>query len=174
MGREMTDFIRAYARAEDLNERYTLLREEMAVLRDSADDDERYDPDAVRETVRDLAASHGGRLVVFVADDFGLPVNFRPEGLEPEKLDGVRRAILEEKYDHHQSDLDAVRRDLLDEHPRIHKAIVADVGGDDVRYHLPEGSNEKTNFLTVRETVGLVDYTTNSAQAGSQSRTYRT
>ena len=45
---------------------------------------------------------------------------------------------------------------------------------DGVRYHLPEGTSEATNFLTVRETVGLVDYTTNGAQADGLSVTYRT
>lgn len=41
-----------------------------------------------------------------------------------------------------------------------------------VRYHLPEGSNDTTNFITVRETVGLIDYTTNSFQSDGLSVTY--
>jgi hypothetical protein len=41
-----------------------------------------------------------------------------------------------------------------------------------VRDHLPEGSNETTDFVTVREMASLVDYTTNSFQSDGLSVTY--
>lgn len=54
----------------------------------------------------------------------------------------------------------------------MHKAIVSEHTGETLRYHLPEGSNESTNFVTVREMVGLIDYTTNSFQSDGLCETY--
>lgn len=85
----------------------------------------------------------------------------------------VREAILQNKYDDTNEDLNAIRRELLADHPAIHKAIVAEHSEGTIRYHLPEGSNETTNFVTVREMVGLIDYTTNSFQSDGLCETYR-
>lgn len=180
-----TDWVSEYERAEDLNERYGLLRSEISRLRNTlvsryTEDDEfdasaveeYYDPDAVAETIRDASHEVAGDLLVFVANDFGFPAAFRPAGSDRSLQDDVRRGILEDKYDDAASDLQSIRDDLLATHSGIHKAIVAEHTGDSVRYFLPEGSNETTNFVTVREMVGLVDYTTNSAQAEDMSRTY--
>ena len=119
---------------------------------------------------------------MLVANDFGQPMSFRPEGVDRDWVDELRRGILAGKYDGDRGDLAAIREELLDAHPRIHEAIVAELPGADrteagenaggVRYHLPEGTSEATNVLTVREMVGPVDYTTNSAQADGPSVTY--
>jgi hypothetical protein len=85
--------------------------------------------------------------------------------------DAVRRAVLENKYDAPE-DLGEVRRELLEAHPKIHKTIIAECRDGSIRYYLPEGSNTSTNFITVREMVGLIDYTTNSFQTDDLSMTY--
>jgi hypothetical protein len=168
----MTDFLDAYAAADDANRQYALLRDELARVRGRREDDAFYDPDAVGETVARLAERVDGALLVFAANDFGVPRAYRPPGIDRGVQDAVRQGILQRKYDGENDDLDEIRRRLLDEHPGIHKAIVAAYTEESLRYHLPEGSKESTNFLTVREMVGLVDYTTNSAQADGLSRTY--
>ncbi|PSQ16738.1 hypothetical protein BRD00_09950 [Halobacteriales archaeon QS_8_69_26] len=169
----MSGFTHRYAVTEDPNDRYRLLREEMARLRDGAEfPDDVFDPEAVQATLRENAGRVDGDLVILVANDFGQPMAFRPGDLDREDVDRIRTAILENKYDASHEDLAEVRRDLLEAHPRIHKTIVAELADDEVRHHLPEGTSEETNFLTVREMVGLVDYTTNSAQAEGLSVTY--
>lgn len=167
----MPEWFDAYAATDDPNEQYGVLREEMARLRGRRDDIEFYEPDAVKQDVRRLNETVDGDLVVFTANDFGLPKAFRPDGVSREVQNEIRAAVLEHKYDDSNEALADVRRELLDAHPGIHKALVA-VRDDDIRYFLPEGSTGGTNFLTAREMVGLVDYTTNSAQADSQSVTY--
>ena len=167
----MSDPPDEYEEADDRNEKYRLLRDELARLRGEAEAHDFFDEDAVAETVRRLDDRVDGDLLVFVANDFGRPMAYRPEAAGVEMLDAVRRAILENKYDDSNPDLNEIRRELLAEHPGVHKAVVAACDGCSLRYHLPEGSNETTNFLTVREMVGLVDYTTNGPQEGLR-RTY--
>lgn len=168
----MSDWLETYATTEDLNERYHLLATEQSHLRDRADDDCVPGWDRVVERIRTLAARVDGHLLVFVANDFGFPAAFRPEGTPRAFQNDVREAILAEKYNDRHDDLEAIRSDFLALSPGLHKAIAAEHDGESVRYHLPEGTSESTNFLTVREMVGLVDYTTNSAQADSLSNTY--
>ncbi|NHN41460.1 hypothetical protein G9C85_07385 [Halorubellus sp. JP-L1] len=168
----MTDWVDAYVDATDSNRKYELLREEMTRLRGRRNDVEFFDESAVVADVRRLNDDVAGDLVAFVANDFGRPRAYRPEALGLDAQDDVRQAILEDKYDDANDDLDAIRCELLDEHSGIHKAIVAEYEPDGVRYHLPEGSNDSTNFLTVREMVGLIDYTTNSFQRDGLSVTY--
>jgi hypothetical protein len=180
-----TEWAAEYERTDDLNEQYELLRSEMTRLRndlvsrhtedgefDPSTVEEYYDSEAVAATIREANQALAGDLIVFVANDFGFPTAFRPEGAERSLQEDVRRGILENKYDDEADDLQSIRDDLLEGHPGIHKAIVAEQTGESVRYFLPEGSNETTAFLTVREMVGLVDYTTNSAQAEELSNTY--
>jgi hypothetical protein len=164
----MTDWMEEYAATDDHDEKYDLLREEMTRLRGEGSV---FDREAVVETVRELGEATEGVLVVFVANDFGLPMAYRPEGTGIEVQDAVRRAILENKYDSNE-DLNGLRRALLDDQPAIHKAILAEFDEGRVRYHLPEGSSSATNFVTVREMVGLIDYTTNSSQSDALSMTY--
>lgn len=164
----MSDWMAEYAALDDTDEKYRVLREEMSRLREEGSV---FDRDAVADTVRELAADNDGVLVVFAANDFGLPVAYRPAGTGLEIQSAVRRAILENKYDANE-DLDDLRLELLASHPAVHKAIVAEFDQGRVRYHLPEGSSSRTNFLTVREMVGLVDYTTNSVQNDGLSMTY--
>lgn len=167
----MREWLDQYASTDDLNEKYRLLRREMTRLRAAAGGDDRFNPEAVEATVRALSEKVEGHLVVFVANDFGLPIAFRPSALDRAIQNQIRQAVLDEKYDEHE-DLDRLRAQLLERYPAVHKAIVAEYHDGEVRYHLPEGSSERTNFLTVREMVGLVDYTTNSSQGDHQSRGY--
>jgi hypothetical protein len=168
----MSDPMDEYARTDDLSEKYRLLREEAARLRGQRDRIERFEDDEVEETLRGLDERLEGHLIAFVANDFGYPAAFRPEGIDRGIQNEVREAILRNKYDDSNDDLAEIRRRLLEAHPAIHKAILVEYRDGTLRYHLPEGSNPTTNFLTVREMVGLVDYTTNSAQCDGLSRTY--
>lgn len=173
MNREaMTDWMSEYVETDDLNLKYRLLRAEMARLRGRRDEIEFFDEAAVAKDIRRLSETVDGDLVVFVANDFGRPRAYRPSGLARGVQDEIRQAILRDKYDDTNQDLDEIRREVLDAHPGIHKVIVATYSEDEIRYHLPEGSSESTNFLTVREMVGLIDYTTNSSQADGLSTTY--
>lgn len=166
------DWMDEYADTEDLNEKYDMLRSEMARLRGRREDIEFFDAAEVRADIRDLNETVAGDLIVFVANDFGRPRAYRPAGVTLDTQDDIRRAILREKYDDTNDDLNDIRQELLTEHPAIHKAIVAAYADGDVRYHLPEGSTEETNFITVREMVGLIDYTTNSFQSDGLSESY--
>lgn len=179
----MTDtWIENYQNAETLNEKYGLLRDEMTKIRRRAVRSVKkqrfapgevwYDPNEVAQTIAELDDEVEGRLVVFAANDFGLPRAFRPTDLERDVQEEIRQELLNEKYSDKHQDLDAIRQELLAEHPAIHKAIVAEWSEDGIRYHLPEGSSPDTNFLTVRETVGLIDWTTNSYQAEDVSKTF--
>lgn len=167
----MADWLDEYARTTDRNERYRLLRAEMARLRGEAGDKDLYDREAVAATIRRLNDAVDGDLVVFVANDFGLPRAYRPAETGLELQAAVHRALLDGKYAT-DPELDDLRQRLLADHPGIHKAIVAVVDGATLRYHLPEGSTETTNFLTVREMLGLIDYTTNAFQGEGRSLTY--
>lgn len=178
------DWMAAYDDTDDLNEQYHILRREMTRLRselvseyegnevDITDVPEYFDPEAVEATVRKLNDNVGAALIVFAANDFGLPVAFRPAGLSLRVQDEVRREILRKKYDEETEHLKEIRDEILDRHPGIHKIIVAEYGHQAIQYFLPEGSNTTTNFLTVREMVGLIDYTTNSFQREGLSMTY--
>jgi hypothetical protein len=168
----MTGWTDEYLGTEDPNRRYELLRAEAARLRGRRDEIEYYDPGAVRDDVAESSDRVSGDLIAFVANDFGKPMAFRPEDLELAAQNDVRRAILQRKYDGTNDDLNGIRRDLLAEHPNVHKALLAAHSEEGVRYHLPEGSTGGTNFLTVREMVGLIDYTTNSFQSDGLSVTY--
>jgi hypothetical protein len=165
----MTEWMEKYGNTDSPNEKYKILRQEMTRLRETRSV---FDREAVAETVSGLNEQWEGELIVFVANDFGLPMAYRPEETGIEMQDAVRRAILENKYDETPVKLNNVRHELLEEHPRIHKAIIAECDGSSIRYYLPEGSNTTTNFITVREMVGLIDYTTNSAQSDELSMTY--
>lgn len=168
----MSDWMEAYAATDNLNEKYKILCEDITRLRGRGGGAEFFDREAVADTIRELDGDVDGDLIVFVANDFGMPVAYRPEGTGFEVQDAVRRAILENKYDDTHPDLDENRQKLLDRHPGVHKTLVAEIGESSVRYHLPEGSNDSTNFITVREVVGLVDYTTNSQQNEGLSEPY--
>ncbi len=168
----MTDWLQEYAETDDLNEKYRLLRRELTRLRGQRDEIEFFDTDAVGRDVRRLSETVDGQLLVFVANDFGRPRAYRPDGVDASVQNAVRQAILQNKYEDTNQDLNDIRQELLERHPAIHKVLVAERTDERVRYHLPEGSNESTNFLTVREMVGLVDYTTNSFQSEGLSYTY--
>lgn len=118
-----------------------------------------------------------GDLVVFVANDFGMPVAYRPTGVPKQRQNEIRTELLAEKY---KSDdrLDEIRKQLTTE-TKVHKALVGAIGDEEIRYHLPgvgsvgnevvdrddpEAATSATNFLTVREGVGLVDFCTNADQ----------
>ena len=165
----MSDWIAEYGDADTPHEKYELLREEMTRLRATHSV---FDREAVAGTVGKLNERREGKLIVFAANDFGLPMAYRPEETGIEMQAAVRRAILENKYDDSPEGLNTARQELLEEHPRIHKAILAECNGGAIRYYLPEGSNTTTEFLTVREMVGLVDYTTNSSQSDDLSMIY--
>lgn len=168
----MTDWIEEYTRTDDLNEKYQHLRTQQAALRARRDDIEFYDADAVRADVHDLNETIDGDLVAFVANDFGRPRAYRPRHLESHAQNEIRHALLQNKYATADEDLQQIRTTLLNDHPAIHKLIAAEHTDDQIHYHLPEGTTRHTNFLTVREMVGLIDYTTNSAQADDLTTTY--
>lgn len=168
----MSDWTAEYAEADGLNEQYRILRDQLATLRGRREAVEYFDEAAVAADIRTHSRGLEGALVVFVANDFGRPRAYRPDDVAQARQDEIREAVLEDKYDDSHGDLDAIRRDLLESHPGIHKAIVAEITPERVRYHLPEGSTEPTNFITVREMIGLIDYTTNSFQSDGLSLTY--
>lgn len=168
----MSEFLDAYTETDDLNEQYGLLKDEIARLRGRRDDIEFFDEDAVEADVEALNERVDGDLLVFLANDYGRPRAYRPKGVSRAAQNVLRAAILANKYDGSNDDLNDIRRTILDDHHAVHKVLVAEYSEDGLRYHLPEGSNESTNFVTVREMVGLVDYTTNSFQADGLSVTY--
>ena len=168
----MTDWTDEYAATDDLNKKYSLLRAEISRLRGRRDDIEFFNSDAIRCDLRRLNETVEGDLIVFVANDFGRPRAYRPQGVDKRVQNDVREALLQDKYDDTNAELNALRRELLAAHPTMHKAIVSEHTGETLRYHLPEGSNESTNFVTVREMVGLIDYTTNSFQSDGLCETY--
>lgn len=108
---------------------------------------------------------------MFAANDFGYPVALRPARTSIDVQEAVRVEILQEKYKD-SPELDTVRQQLLDADDRIHKALVVHHNDGSIDYHLPGGRNENTNFITVREAVGLLDYVTNSAQREGLSKQY--
>lgn len=168
----MTDWTKEYAETEDLTEKYDLLRTEITRLRGQRDKIEFFDEEAVERDIRRLNQSVDGDLLVFLANDFGRPRAYRPSAVDQDVQNEVRKALLQNKYDDTNEDLNEIRCELLDEHPNVHKVIVVEYSEENIRYHLPEGSNQSTNFITVREMVGLIDYTTNSFQSDGLSVTY--
>lgn len=156
----------AYDDADGVNEKYHLLRREAKRLRRRAErpEDTKFTDDpASFDLLEELDEGLSGSLLVFAANDFGWPVALRPEGTPKRLQEEIRRELLREKY-RADPQLNEIRRAILDADDRIHKALVVHHAGDDVRYHLPGGRAAETNFLTVREAVGLVDYITNGRQ----------
>lgn len=152
------------------NEQYRECRQELRRLRrrvgeQAFDEVARFDETAVRDSVATHDEEIDGRLVVFVANDFGMPVAYRPSSLPIEAQNVVRERILDVKYDRDDG-LNAIRKDLTDR-TRIHKALVCSIGEESIDYHLPGAATGKTNFLTVREAVGLVDFCTNGSQTNT-------
>lgn len=151
----------------EVNERYQRKRSELQELRRTVhatafDEVARF---PVEDLVRTLRTYHDrvtGDLLAFVANDFGMPVAFRPNRLDKPVQDRVRVEILERKYQQDEK-LNAIREAIVED-VRIHKALVAAIDGDEIRYHLPGVTNGATNFITVREGVGLVDFCTNGNQ----------
>lgn len=168
----MTDWIDAYTDTDDLNEKYGHLRTQIATLRARRDDIEYFDEDAVLDDVRELDDTIDGHLIVFLANDFGRPRAYRPSNVDRDAQNDIREALLQHKYDDTNDHLNQIRNQLLHDHPGIHKIIAAEYSTDEITYHLPEGTNHTTNFITVREMVGLIDYTTNSFQNDGLSKTY--
>jgi len=160
-----------YAAADDVDLKYRLLREEITRLRRAAEDRRFTENEAFMDLLRVHNETVAGTLLVFAANDFGLPVALRPAGTPKAIQAEVRREILREKY-RANAELNGIRQDLLGADSRVHKVLVATHHDGQIDYHLPGGHHESTNFVTVREAVGLVDYTTNSAQADDLSLTY--
>ena len=131
----MTDWMGEYTATDDLNQKYSLLRAEITRLRGRRDDIEFFDSEAVRSDLRRLNETVTGDLVVFIANDFGRPRAYRPEGVVVGLQNEIREAILQNKYDDTNEDLNAIRRELLAEHPAIHKAIVTEHSEGTSRYH---------------------------------------
>lgn len=161
-----------YAEAEGHNHKYRLLRDELAKLRRQRDEVEYFDEEAVKRDICYFNEDIEGELIVFVANDFGRPRAYRSENVAKSVQNKLRKAVLQNKYKDTNADLNEIRREILDAHPGVHKVIVTEYSDGSIRYHLPEGSNDTTNFITVREMVGLIDYTTNSFQSDGLSVTY--
>lgn len=161
-----------YTDADSHNQRCKLLREELARLRGQRDEVEYFDEEAVKRQLRQFTGDVDGWFIVFAANDFGRPRAYRPDSISKGVQNEIREAVLQDKYDDTNADLNEIRREILDTHQGVHKVIVAEYSDGAIRYHLPEGSNETTNFITVREMIGLIDYTTNSFQSDGLSVTY--
>lgn len=160
------EWIARYTATDDVNARYRLLREEATRLRQRAvrpDDMKFTDDPAFLNLVRDLNEELEGTLLVFAANDFGWPVALRPAGTPKRLQEEIRRELLKQKY-RSSPKLDEIRMQLLEADERIHQVLVATHDGDRIDYHLPGGWKTNTNFLTVREAIGLVDYITNGHQ----------
>lgn len=161
-----TEFLTAYAEADSVNSKYRMLRREATRLRQLAErpDDVKFihNP-AVLDVIRECNDRVEGTLLVFAANDFGWPVALRPEGTPEQLQEDVRRELLCEKYKSNP-ELDEIRKAVLETDPRIHQVLVARHDGDQIDYHLPGGWKTNTEFLTVREALGLIDYITNGHQ----------
>lgn len=170
----MPGFVENYAKEDDTNESYHLLREEAKVLRREARDADFRDNDEIYDALQKWNQKVDGTLLAFLANDFGFPVAFRPEGTDAEIQDQVRQAILEGKYQPgpEHDELEVIQEELLGLDRRIHKSLVALVDEHAVDYFLPEGKNPVSTFLTVREPLGLIDWTTNARAAPGFQRTY--
>lgn len=170
----MPGFVEMYGQEDDPNERYHLLREEVKVLRREAGNADFRGNDEIYHALREWNQMLDGTLLAFLANDFGFPVAFRPEGTDAEIQDQVRQAILEGKYQPGpgHDELEVIQEELLGLDRRIHKCLVALVDEHAVDYFLPEGKNPSSTFLTVREPLGLIDWTTNAASAPAFQRTY--
>lgn len=170
----MSGFTETYAEAGNVDDRYRLLRLEAKRLRAEASDTDFRDNEEIHGILREWNAEVEGVLLAFLANDFGWPVAFRPEGTDAAIQDEVRRTILDGKYSPQPEDaaLEEIQTQLLDADERVHKGLVAVVDGEGVDYFLPEGKQEASSFLTVREPLGLIDWTTNSSGAEGFQRTY--
>lgn len=160
------EWLDAYATENDVNTKYHLLRQEAKRLRQRAErpaDMKFTDDPAFLNLVRECDERVNGTLLVFAANDFGWPVALRPTGTPKQLQADVRTELLAEKYKSSQ-ELDEIRRALLAADGRIHQALVARHDGDEIDYHLPGGWKADTNFLTVREALGLIDYITHGQQ----------
>lgn len=160
------EWLAAYAAADDVNAKYRLLRLEAKRLRQRAQRPEDVtftDDPAFLELVRECNEQVDGTLLVFAANDFGWPVALRPTGTSKQLQADVRAELLVEKYKS-SPELDEIRGTLLEADGRVHQALVARHDGDEIDYHLPGGWKEDTNFLTVREALGLIDYITHGHQ----------
>lgn len=158
----MTD----YAAADDVNDKYRILRQEAKRLRQRAErpEDMKFTDDpAFLDLIRACNERVDGTLVVFAANDFGWPVALRPDGTPKQLQADVRTELLARKYES-SPELDEIRRTILEADGRVHQALVARHDGEEIDYHLPGGWKEDTNFLTVREALGLIDYITNGHQ----------
>ncbi|MCU4743288.1 hypothetical protein [Natronoglomus mannanivorans] len=160
------EWLDAYTTEEDVNAKYHLLRREAKRLRQHAErpaDMKFTDDPAFLDLVRACNERVDGTLLVFAANDFGWPVALRPTGTSKQLQADVRTELLAEKYKS-SPELDEIRRTLLDADVRVHQALVVRHSGDEIDYHLPGGWKVDTNFLTVREALGLIDYITHGHQ----------
>lgn len=150
-----------------LNEEYRTLTDDLTDLRRQAHerglgDVVRFADESFRTTVSEVAAELSDPVVVFPVNEFGLPVALRPESVPLTAQNRIRYAVLTRKYET-DAELNEIREEILDRHPRVHKVLVA-TAGESIRYHLPEATEQTTNFTSVRDAVGLVDWTTNGAE----------
>lgn len=170
------DFLSEYEAADSIHEQYILLLREQKRLRrqfhkqhGSEDKDNKthqsnasydYNTPSFRALISDLNETLDGHLVVFTANDFGAPIAFYPDTLDDSRLQDIREYILGAKYNH-APDLNEIRQQVRETDERIHRALIAEVTDEGVRLHNPEGRDPDTNFLTIRDYLGLVDWTIN-------------
>lgn len=164
------EWLETYKATSDPNERYQLLRQEAKRLR-GAGADTRFDRnEELLEILRRQNTELDGTLLAFLANDFGIPPAYLPDGHDREALNDVRVTILEDKYNSNRSDLNPIREELHEVDNRIHQVLVVEWWPDRVGYFLPEGKSGKPDFLTVREPLGLVDWTANRPEQGWRVR----
>lgn len=158
----------------ELNEQYLTTLHQQADLRGrgyealDAADGPPLDLTALAATCRQYADRFDGRLVLFVASDFGHPAAFVPEGSDAAAdkaavLDGLHQEA--GKWQGSHEGLRAVRDAAFETEPNLHKALAALVTDTGVEYDLERGIHADYNFVTIRQVVGLVDWLANSYQA---------
>lgn len=150
----------------DINDEYRELLQRATDLRRRAQEQGLRDVAmfAKGSFVRDLCRyddDFDDHLVVFAANDFGIPVALRPSAVSIDAQNEVRERIHDQKY-RRNAELNRIREALLDEYPRVHKVLPVTYGSS-IDYHLPEATSPHTNFTSIRDALGLVDWTTNGS-----------
>ncbi|MFC6903833.1 hypothetical protein [Halalkalicoccus tibetensis] len=151
--------------ASDPDERYRQLLEQGLEMRDANQPNLNYG--TIRSVLGDRNGEFDGHLVFFAASDFGEPRVFLPAGLSnrDEALQAILDRVHEQKWRARDSGLRDVRSQLFDEVPGIHQGLAALYRENgSAAYDIDFPWDGAYNFVTIRQAVGLVDWTTNAQE----------